>query len=121
MKHRSSFDDPGCSLQSPADWKRNRHYLFVSNAYDDSALINIDGKDVRLKLVSYHEPKGPSKKGSRSIWKYAGAGTTVQIDLILTHPCNPNDECNIEYFDATLTVTGQGRKTVVQAKGLCGD
>jgi hypothetical protein len=120
VKDSHSMDGAGCSLQLPADYrKHNERYVFLSDY--DNALVNIDGKDTRLKLVDYHEPEGEAKKGDRSTWNYADAEIGVRVDYIVTGVCDPGDEaCEVTFYDATITVTRGARKAVVRVKGDCG-
>ena len=121
LKNRDSFDGAGCSLQISVDYKKhNERYVFLSD-YEDNAVMNIDGKDTNLKLVSRREPKGDPKKGDRSTWNYSAKGTTVRVDFVVTGVCDPNDEsCEVTYYDVTIAVTRGNDKQVVKAKGLCG-
>jgi hypothetical protein len=121
VRDPAAFDGPGCSLQLPADYKRqNERYVFLSD-YEDNAVININGKDIKLKHVSHREPEGDPKKGDRSTWNYAGKGTTVRVDFVATGVCDPNDEsCEVTYYDATITVTQGKAKRVTKVTGLCG-
>ena len=121
VSNRDSSDGPGCSLQLPADYrKHNERYTLLSDS-EDNAVMNIDGQDMNLKLVSHREPRGPSKKGDRSTWTYSRRGITVRVDFVVTALCPPNDEvCEVIYYDATITVTRGTNKQLVIVKGVCG-
>ena len=121
VRDAASFDGAGCSLQLPADYKKqNERYIFMSDL-EDNAIMNIDGKDTKLKPVSHREPKGDSKKGDRSTWNYAAKGTKVRVDFVVAGVCAPNDEgCESASYDATITVIRGSGKQVVKAKGECG-
>jgi hypothetical protein len=121
VRDQESFDGAGCSLQLPADnRKHNERYVFRSD-YEDNAVLNINGKDARFKLVSHREPQGNLKKGQRSTWSYTAEGIHVRVDYVVIGVCDPNDEsCEVTYYDATITVTHGNDKQVVKAKGSCG-
>jgi hypothetical protein len=121
VKNTASFGDGGCSLQLPADSKKNNErYVFMSD-FDDNAIMNIDGKDTRLKAVSHHEPEGEPKKGDRSTWNYASKGATVRVDFVAIGVCSPNDEgCEATSYNATITVIRGPGKQIVKATGMCG-
>jgi len=122
IKNKDSFlDGGGCSLQLPTDYKKhNERYIFLSDV-EDHAVINIEGKDTKLKLVSRQEPKGEPKRGDRSKWIYAGNETKVQVDFVVTGGCDPNDEgCEVIFYDATITVTRDQVNQVIRVKGVCG-
>ena len=88
---------------------------------DDNAIMNLDGKDTKLKPVSHREAKDAHKKGGRSTWNYAAKGTRVRVDFVFTGTCPPEQEgCEIEFYDATITVSRGLGKQVVKAKGSCG-
>jgi len=68
------LDGAGCSLRLTADRHKIRgRYVFLSDAGKD-ALMNINGKDTRLGLVSRQGPEREPKKGDRSTWNYAAVG-----------------------------------------------
>ena len=121
VSNRDSFDGPGCSLQLPANYrKHNQRYTLLSDS-EENAVMNIDGKDMNLKLVSHREPRGASKKGDRSTWTYSRVGIKVRVDFVVTGLCPPNDEaCEVIYYDATITVTRGNNKQLVIVKGVCG-
>jgi hypothetical protein len=121
VRDTASFDGAGCSLQLPADYKKqNERYVFMSDL-DDNAIMNIDGKDTRLKPVSHREPKGDPRKGDRSTWNYAAKGTSVRVDFVATEVCSPNvEDCEATSYDATITVIRAPGRQVVKVKGGCG-
>ena len=114
-----SFDGAGCSLWMPSDAKKRRA-VFLSD-FDGSAVINIDGKDIELKLINRREPKGGPKKGDRSTWNYAAKNVSARVDYVVTRVCDPNDEaCEVTWYDATIAVASGKRKRVVKVTGICG-
>jgi len=121
VKDNSLSEEGGCSLQLPVDLKRKNERFVFLNDYGENAVMNIDGKDVKFKLVSHHQSTEKAKKGDRSTWTYAARGTTVRVDFVVTGVCPPNDEsCEVTSYDATITVTRGGSQQQVLAKGQCG-
>jgi hypothetical protein len=121
VRSRKLVDGAGCSLQLPADYKKhNERYILLSDS-ENNAVMNIDGKDTNLKLVSQGEPKGDLKRGDRFTSYYGTKGTKVQVDFLVTRVCDPNDEsCEVTYYDATITVSRGINKQGLKVKGLCG-
>jgi len=121
VRDTASFEEGGCSLQLPADYKKqNERYVFMSDL-EDNAIMNIDGKDTGLNPVSHREPKGGPRKGDRSTANYAAKGTKVRVDFVVAGVCAPNDEgCESASYYATITVIHGLGKQVVKVKGDCG-
>jgi len=121
VKNRDSFDGAGCSLQMPTDYqKHNDRCVFLSD-FEDNATININGKDIKLKLVGRREPEREPRNGDRSVFNYATQRIKVRVDFLVTGVCDPNDEsCEVTYYDATLTITRGRTIRMVRTKGICG-
>jgi len=120
-KPTSKFlDNCGCSLQFPAKTWTER-YVFLGDLSND-ALMNINGQDIKLRLVDYKEPKGEPKKGNRSTWTYTDGKTIkAQVDYVITGFCDPKDEsCEVTYYDAVITVTRNDSRQIVKVTGICG-
>jgi hypothetical protein len=121
VRDKTPFEEGGCSLQLPADHKKqNQLYVFMSDL-DDNAVMNLDGRDTKLKPTSHREPKSEPKKGDRSTFNYAAKGTSVRVDFVATEVCSPNDDgCEVTSYDATITLTRGAARQVVKAQGICG-
>lgn len=90
-----------------------------SNSKD--ALMNIDGRDVRLRFVSETKPKGKVKLGSRYTSRYQSGDVTVDVVQIITWLCPPKDDsCEVTKYSVTLTVKKGNRTQVVRGVGECG-
>lgn len=122
IRDASVVDGCGCYFQFPAEWRKKQpdKYVFMEGIDDEGAWMNVDGKDVNLKLVD--SGRGPDLAvGSRSSKRYKANGVDVRVDLVVTRVCKPGDEqCESTDYDATFTVTKAGRTRVVKAKGVCG-
>ncbi|HYM00485.1 MAG TPA: hypothetical protein VEZ90_16135 [Blastocatellia bacterium] len=121
VQNTEPFDEGGCALQLPPDYaKHNRLYVFMRD-YQSNAVMNINGTDVRLKLVSQQEPNGDPKVGDRSTYRFSGHQIDATVDLVVTHLCDPNDEaCEVIEYDATITLTHGTSRRVIKTQGLCG-
>jgi hypothetical protein len=120
VTEKSLLDGCGCSIYRTAEDFKNDRYLFVSDM-DEEAVINLDGKDVKLRVLSWKEKKGQLKVGARSRETYAAGDVNVRLDFTVRKVCPPKDEsCEATWYDVKMTVTRKGRRTVVNAKGLCG-
>lgn len=122
LKDASVVEGCGCYFQFPAEWKRKQSdkYVFMEGIDDEGAWMNIDGKDVNLKLAGSTN-KSVFAVGARSSKRYKANGVAVRINLVVTRVCQPGDEqCESTDYDATFTVTKAGRRRVIKAKGVCG-
>ena len=118
----ASHDGCGCYFSfNQSDYKKSKLIFFASIVEENDIWVGIDGRDVKLKLVSRVEPKGRERVGSRTTEKYSAAGVTVTLIRTATWVCPPRDEsCEVTKYSAVFTVTKGKRKQVVRAVGECG-
>ncbi|MEO6392162.1 MAG: hypothetical protein ABIP75_09945 [Pyrinomonadaceae bacterium] len=118
----ASHDGCGCYFSfNRSDYKKSKLIFFASLDNDSDIWMGIDGRDVKLKLVSRVEPKGKERVGSRATEKYSAAGVTVTLVRTVTWVCPPRDEsCEVTKYSAVFTVSKGKRKQVVRAVGECG-
>ena len=86
----------------------------------NNAWMNIDGRDVQLKLVK--ESRGEQERvGGKWTRTLALRDISVTSNYVATRVCAPNDEtCESTDYDATFVVR-KGRSTqTVRAFGWCG-
>jgi len=114
-------DGCGCTLQLPEDYrKHNERAVFLSD-FGDMIQMNIDGKDVRLKLISESPPSSKEKVGSHRKEIYRVGKDKVEIDYVVTKVCPPRDEgCEVTWYSATITVIRGRQSQQVKALGICG-
>jgi len=112
----------GCYFQFPSEGPRSNRYLFFEDFSEESPLMNIDGKNVKLKLVGSSEPSGGvKKKGERFSRNYVSGDVKVRMDFVTASVCAPNDEgCESTNYNVTVTVWKGGRQQTVKAVGGCG-
>jgi hypothetical protein len=116
IQNTKEIQGAGCSLQR----KGKPGYVFWS-PFEQSALMNIEGKDRRLQLVSETLSKVSGKKGSQSTVIYKSGKMTVRIDRIATRVCRQGDqECESTSYDGKLKLTIGDRQQVIAVEGACG-
>ena len=110
----------GCYFQSLMESKRRSNkFIFGLGMDEENAWMNIDGKDVKLTLVSSSKDS-VERAGTRSE-TYRANGIGVRVDYVVTRVCKPNDEnCESTGYAATFSVTNGGRKWAIKGRGSCG-
>ena len=98
----------------------NHRYIF-SQDVDDPPYINLNGKNLQLRLTASNETKDKKKVGDRWWDTYAAGGVKVRIDYTVTKVCTPQDEmCETTYLNAIMTVSLKSQKTTVKLTGYSG-
>jgi len=123
IKDKSLADGCGCDFRFRGTSVRTQRLIFVSSIEenDQSAWMNIDGKDTEFKLVKSTESKHRERVGMKFSWTYAAGNLTVRIDLLVSRVCRPDDEnCESTDYKATFTVKRGGEKRIISALGWCG-
>lgn len=120
-----SFYGCGCYFRFPHISQNSQQYIFYSpieeNSSEREAWMNIDGADIKLRLVASTEPRGRLRIGSRLTRTYIAGDLTVNALYIATRVCMPNGEpCESADFAATFTIKKGGRTQIVRAVGGCG-
>ena len=117
---KSADDGCGCSFSyNLTEFWKDKH-LFVS-PMDEATFINVDGKDVELRLVTQSKENRDEKVGDRSWQTYVAGEIKVRVDYTVTKICDPNDEnCEVTYYRAKLTVMRGKQRRVVNGVALCG-
>ena len=116
----------GCYFQLSAESKSRTKYIFFSkiNGGGDNekvAWMNIDGRDIKLKLVGSSEDSPRREVGMRLSRRYKADDIYVQADYIVTRVCPPsNPACEETLYQATFTVSRGVHRQIVKAKGACG-
>lgn len=122
----SMVEGCGCYFQLPAESKSRTKYVFFSkiNGGGDNekvAWMNIDGRDIKLKLVDSSRDSTRREIGMRLYRKYKAENIDVQADYIVTRVCPPsNPACEETLYKATFTVNSGARRQILKAKGSCG-
>jgi hypothetical protein len=126
---RKEPDGANCSLQLPADFKKQNERSVFNSGYENSsddcecAFMNIDGRTIKLKRInSKWPPGGDDKVGNRGVQVYAAGDIRVHVNYTVTHVCGPRDgeDCESTEFSATIIVTRPGASTTLDVRGSCG-
>lgn len=114
-------DGCGCTLQLPEDYRKHNERAVFLNDVGDIIQMNIDGKDVRLKLISESPQLKKEKVGSRRQEVYSAGKDRVEIEFVTTKLCPTKDEsCEATWYSATITVIRGKQSHQIKALGICG-
>lgn len=112
--------DCGCYFKLRSSKKDSERYIFVEKA-DDAPWMNIDGRDVRLRLVKETERDEKERVGSTRIRTFAAGNVSVSGTYVTTRVCADADEgCESHEYKATFLVKKGKRTESVKAVGWCG-
>ncbi len=116
-------DGCGCYFRfANEDWSPER-YVFFEDVSQGAPLMNIAGRDIKLRLVSSTEPStGVTRKGERFSRTYASGDIKVRLGFVATSVCPPpyDPECVANSYDVTLTTIKGTRRQTIKASGGCG-
>ncbi|MGI8918759.1 MAG: hypothetical protein ACR2H6_09160 [Pyrinomonadaceae bacterium] len=114
-----NFDGCGCFFKFRGTRKNSPKVMFAEFG-QNNAWMNIDGRDVQLKLVK--EIRGERERvGSNWTRTIAVRDISVTSTYVATRVCAPNDEtCESTDYDATFVVKKGRRSQTVRAFGWCG-
>lgn len=114
-------DGCGCTLQLPEDYRKHNERAVFLHDFSDIIQMNIDGKDVRLKLISESPQPKKEKVGNHRKEVYSAGRDRVEIEYVTTKVCPPKDEsCEAIWYSATITVIRGKQSHQVKTQGLCG-
>jgi hypothetical protein len=117
---QEEFHESGCELLLSPDSYSSERYVFMSH-FNGQAVMNIDGHDLRFKLVRSTDSQKEPRKGDRSRYWYASGSITVEVDYTVTGICPPDDEsCEVIYYRAIIHISSGPLKKSIVAHGLCG-
>lgn len=124
LKNSDVVDGCSCGFQTAVEAKKpdSQKFLFLSELGTSEGWMNINGKDIKLKLVKTTEnTRRRARVGDRFYEEYSSPGVKVRIDYTTKWVCPPRDEsCEVTNYDVAITVTkGKSSKTL-KAKGSCG-
>ena len=113
----------GCYFRPAGEHASPERYIFFEDASEAAPLMNIGGREVRLRLISSTEPLGGvGRKGERFSRRYAAGDIRVRMSFVATRVCpGPYDpECVANSYDVTVTASKGSRRQTVRAEGDCG-
>lgn len=116
LKDQHAID--GCSWSASSS-EVGKGVIFLGEIDDSRTLMNIDGRDVELKLV--REEGKVRSLGDTLTREFAGPDVKVYATYKVTWVCPKGSEsCEVTRFSLTLRVQSQSGEHVVQAKGDVG-
>ena len=113
----------GCYFRPAGEDASSKRYIFFEDASEGAPLMNIGGRDVRLRLISSTEPVGGvGRKGERFSRRYAAGDIKIRMYFVATSVCpGPyNPECVANSYDVTVWASKGARRQTVKAEGGCG-
>ena len=121
VKDESLLDNCGCSLYRNNSDERKQRRIFITDMAQ-KAFINLDGKDLLLRMIDHSiEKKGKSKIGDHSWEIYKAGKLNLRVDSIISKLCDAKDEsCEVIRYKATITLTRNGQKEILKTIGICG-
>lgn len=117
----NTLNECGCSFYLQRDKKQRNIF---SSDLEKIVWMNLDGKDVKLKLVKSTKSEKNERKDGRFYDIYKYDEMTIRIDSHVTWTCESddpaNESCEVSYYDVKITFTKNGQQKTISAKGLCG-
>lgn len=112
IKKEHISDGCGCTYSL----KDNRKRTVYSDDFDGNIWMNIDGKDVKLKLVSSVSiPKGEVRKGQRTTSNYTAPGIRVRTVIVVGKDYGEGHD-----YAGSITVMRGASEQMIQVVGSCG-
>jgi hypothetical protein len=119
--NNAKIHDCGCYFHLASYGELSSKYIFFEEFSKDAPIMNIEGKDVKLKLISSTQSRGgKEKKGDRFRRIYRAGSVRISIDLIVTDVCGADEDCESTSYKATITATKGNRKQTIKVLGGCG-
>ncbi len=116
-------DSYGCYALLPkdwgADWDKRTYIFFITDnggVRPDDGIINIEGKDVLLKVKSQTEKKGENGKVYVD-WVYENEDVRAHFEMAITEDLYEGLSI---YYEGTLIVSTYNKMQSVQIKAFCG-
>lgn len=117
IKNEDLVDMCGCTF---AHRSNSPGSTFAADASGETAWMNIDGEDVKLKLTHFGGSK-VHKIGSRYTETYEADGVKALLVRTVNRLCIPyGPECETTGYNVSITVSKDNRRATVKAKGQCG-
>lgn len=115
-------DGCGCYFQFRGTNRDSAKYMFAESIEEQVGIwMNIDGRDVQLKVVKDWSHAERERVGSRSSRTFTAHNISVTSTYVVTRVCAANDEnCESHDYNATFVVRKGGRVETVRATGNCG-
>ena len=97
-------------------------YMFYEGIEKQTGVwMNIDGRDVKLRVINDWGSRERERVGSRSRRNFAAQNISVQSTYVVTRVCAAADEdCESHDYAATFIVRKGKRVQTAKAVGVCG-
>ena len=120
---KGAVDDSscGCNFRFPSE-RDARRYVFFEDFAAEPPLMNVGGRDVKLKLVRTTEPDaGVRKRGDRFSRWYTSGKLKVRMDFVATRVCPSGvEECESNSYRVIISAREGSRRQTVRVVGGCG-
>ena len=113
----------GCYIRAASAGRDSERYVFFEDAGQEAPLMNIGGRNVKLRLIGSTEPpNGVRRRGERFSKRYASGGVKVRMVFVAESVCPPpyNPECVANRYSVTVTAVEGRRRQTIKAVGGCG-
>ena len=111
----------GCSYSLKSNGISKDHIIFMSDIGFGNALMNINGKTVKIIPVGFEDIPKNAKIGDKFLQRYHYESIQFSFENTINFVCTPDDEgCEVVKFDSKLTVEDGPKKEVYQVQGDCG-
>ena len=113
----------GCYFRAASADRDSERYVFFEEAGQEAPLMNIGGRDVKLRLVGSTEPPdGVRRRGERFSRWYASGAVKVRMVFVAESVCPPpyKPECVANSYSVTVTAVEGKRRQTIKAVGGCG-
>jgi hypothetical protein len=120
---RGPIDGDGDSIWLSTTKKRDRIYnnAIAIFGYDGSGVINVDGRDIKLRQIEGGLPDKNFKVGQSGHETWKGKNISVRLDYIFTWLCPPqNENCEVYYYKGALDINYRGRHRKIKVVGYGG-
>lgn len=95
--------------------------IFSTDGLDGLGRINLNGRDIELKLIKDYLPDKNYKIGLGGYEIWQGKNTRLRLDYIFTWLCPPEDEtCEVYHYRGVMTVTYKGKHRKLKIIGFGG-
>lgn len=124
-KIRSTDSVEGCGyyIKYPSKTKaKPREYLFFEKTGEDVswALMNIDGRDVRLRLTRVNEPPSFASRGYRPRDKFTRIYSAGSITVTANFTVVSRRGAELTTLNVTFTITNGDRREMIKGVGEVG-
>jgi hypothetical protein len=113
------YEGCGCRFQLRSEHRAQSHrYCFVGDQ-GQRAWMNIDGKDVELRLVGASEMSLKTVKGEKAYFRFRGPGINVRLRMLVTRTSTYETDYEPQRYAIILQVARGSRRQTLRPFGWC--